>query len=450
MKFNRYSLLPKSLYGRFLLMIILPMLVVQLVAVYVFYERHWESMRRNLSASLSGEIAAVVQLYEQGKVTEEAQEIANRYLNLQMAVVPLPKQNNNTTPDIFTRCLEKQGICPHAEGDDEHPMLIEALSQGLPVPFRLLHAEDNYLRLILATETHRFDFRIPEKRLANPTTYIFILWLVGTATVLSLVSLLFLRGQIRSIVRLARAADEFGKGRDLPSFIPQGAREVRQAAIAFIQMRERIKRLLTRRVEMLADVSSDLTAPLEKMRVALSGMRQTEQVRKLTAEVDSMEKMLQGYLSFTRNRHAEPSVEIPLSLFFERILRDYQHRSGTITCHITTTQAIHARPAALRHAVGNVLDNALLYGKRVVITVTGDITQVVLTIEDDGHGIPPDKRELAFEPFKKLHDPAGDVQQGIGLGLTAARDIIHSHGGEITLESSQTLGGLKVVMTLPV
>lgn len=423
-------LLPRSLFGRALLILLLPMLLVQLVAVYVFYERHWASINRHMASALAGEIVMVS--HQLQKLAPEARQ------------------------EYFLQIREWTGINPHFAISEALPGsedlavfegLRERLDAQLGRSFALRRSGDALL-VYIHQNGGMLTLEVPRKRLANSTTYIFIMWLVGSAIVLLVVAVLFLRNQIRPITRLAEAAERFGKGQDSPGFRPQGAQEVRLASRAFINMRERITRQIAGRVEMLAGISHDLRTPLTRIKLQLEMLPANDKIEGLKQDVLEMEKMIAEYLDYARGEGGEQTCSVQLSEFLQTIVEKYSEQKKNVSLQMNGDAPIALKPNAMRRCLVNIIENALRFGTCCDITASARGRYVRLTLDDDGTGIPADKREEVFLPFKKLDAARNLKSGGVGLGLSIVRDIIHGHGGEITLEDAPT-GGLRVAILLP-
>jgi two-component system osmolarity sensor histidine kinase EnvZ len=289
----------------------------------------------------------------------------------------------------------------------------------------------------------------PRRRLFSSTTYIVILWMVGTSLALLAVATIFMRNQVRPIRRLATAADEFGKGRDSDDFRIEGASEVRQAAAAFNLMRDRIRRQLSQRTEMLAGVSHDLRTPLTRMKLALAMMGDGPDVADLKGDVSEMERMVGGYLAFAKGEGREPAVEIDLSELLHEVVGAALREGANIQLDAEEDLRLTLRPEAMRRCLTNLIGNAQRHAKSIWVAAAYHGDAVEITIDDDGSGIPPDKREEVFRPFYRIDSSRNPETGGIGLGLTIARDVMRSHGGELTLSESPQ-GGLRASLRLPV
>jgi two-component system osmolarity sensor histidine kinase EnvZ len=289
---------------------------------------------------------------------------------------------------------------------------------------------------------------VPGKRLYSPTTYIFVMWMVGSSLVLLAVATVFLRNQVKSLRRLAAAADSFGKGRPVPSFKVEGAVEVRQAAVAFMTMRDRIQRQIRQRTQMLAGVSHDLRTPLTRMKLALELLGNDPAVEELKSDVTEMQHMVHGYLDFARAEGTEEAVETDVSLLLEDVAAAMRREGAPLSVAAGPECVMPVRPNALRRCLANLIGNARRYGRQVWLTGIAVADGIDIFVDDDGPGIPPADRDRVFRPFVRLDASRNPSTGGVGLGLTIARDVARSHGGDVRLETSPR-GGLRARVHLP-
>ncbi len=427
------SLTPKSLYVRFLLIILLPMILVQVLAVYMFYERHWSSMTRNLNSALAGEVALLVHRYRTAPGAERREIISNAERFTQVRI----EQTTNASPSP-----------EHAPAYDD---LQEVLAEYIPFETSIRQTNDGEEVLIsIALPTETLNIYASRKRLANSSTYIYIMWITISALLLSIVAVLFLKNQLKSIVKLTEAAEAFGKGQELPDFKPTGAIEIRRAALAFIEMRERIKRLLQRRTEMLAGISHDLRTPLTRIQLQAELLEQNEDVQSMREDIDEMLKMLQAYLDYVRGENSEKpledtTAEIHLPDYLQAICANYRQMGHQVSLTHADPITLSLYPNSFKRALNNILDNAVFHADDVRIRAELNGEHALrITIEDNGGGIPAEKWDAVFQPFTRLDDKPG----GVGLGLAVSRDIIHQHGGEIWLDHGE-LSGACFVIELP-
>jgi two-component system osmolarity sensor histidine kinase EnvZ len=430
-------LLPRSLLWRSLLIVLVPLVVVQAVALQVFYGSHLDIVSRRFASAVAGEIATTIDLLDRFPDIWDREWILDnawRQWEMQMHIEPGATLPRGRRPLII------------GQVDDD---LAAALRERVRRPFTMDWASDPLsvlVRVQLADSV--LEVEAPRKRLYTGTIYLFVAWLVGSSLLLFGIAALFMRNQVRAIRRLAAAAEAFGIGRDVGPIRPEGATEVRQAATAFNRMQERIRRFLQQRTEMLAGVSHDLRTPLTRLRLALAMLPAREELREevgeMTADVEEMERMIRGYLAFARGEGIEQARPVDLSGLLDDVAAGARRTGATVALDLPGALVVRLRHDAVRRAITNLVDNACRHGTRVTLAAGPLGTRTVqVTVDDDGPGIAPDRRETAFRPFES--GAAG----GTGLGLTIARDIVRAHGGEITLEDSP-LGGLRARVLLPV
>jgi two-component system osmolarity sensor histidine kinase EnvZ len=286
------------------------------------------------------------------------------------------------------------------------------------------------------------------KRLFSSTTYVFVIWMVGSSLILFTVATIFMRNQVKPIGRLAEAANEFGKGRDVPQFKPEGATEVRQAAAAFIDMRNRIQRQISQRTKMLAGVSHDLRTPLTRMKLQLEMAATDDSLADLKSDIGEMEHMLEGYLAFARGEGGEEPAETNLGELLSSVSAQARRQGGTIDLHVESTITVPLRPKIFRRCLANLINNAMRYAEHVSVKAGKRGDFVDITIDDDGPGIALEMREDVFKPFFRIDESRNLGTGGVGLGLTIARDVVRMHGGDIELVDSPN-GGLRARIKLP-
>jgi two-component system osmolarity sensor histidine kinase EnvZ len=427
-------MMPRSLLGRSLLIILIPLVLVQAVALQIFYGSHLDIVSRRLAGAIAGEIASTMDLMH--RFPGEA----NRAWILDMAQSRYEISMHVEPGEVLERRSSSGVIGPI---DDD---LAAALQQKLGARFSVdWHADPQAVVIRVQTPDGVLHVLAPRKRLYSSTTYLFFLWLVGSALLLFGIAALFMRNQVRAIRRLAAAAEAFGMGRDRGPIKPEGATEVRQAATAFNRMQERILRFLTQRTEMLAGVSHDLRTPLTRLRLALAMLppELAEDVAEMTADVEEMERMISSYLAFARGEGTEESQATDLTALLEDVAAGARRAGAAVELREGEPVMLQLRPMALRRAVTNLVDNARRHAHRIALSAVPQERSVQVMVDDDGPGISPERRESVFRPFES--GAAG----GTGLGLTIARDIVRAHGGDIVLEESP-LGGLRARIRLPV
>ncbi len=427
---------PKSLLGRSLLMILVPLVALQVVAFQIFYGSHLDVVSRRLSSAIAGEILAAARLMDRfpdERDHEWIMSMARERFGLEMHLNPgaklLPTQRTNILGPM----------------DDD---LEASLNDAFKTPFTMDWTSDPRSVLIsIQVADGVLDVVAPRKRLYTTTIYLFVPWVGGTALLLFGIAALFMNNQVRGIRRLAAAAEAFGLGRDIPAIRPEGATEVRQAAVAFNRMQDRIRRFLTQRTEMLAGVSHDLRTPLTRLRLALAMLPADEAWRQdvveMTEDVTEMERMISGYLAFARGEGAEQAKPVNLTAMLTDVAAAARRGGANIEVNVPDALTVSLRADAVRRAITNLVDNARHHAGRVVVSAVARGRVVLVNVDDDGPGIAAERRESVFRPFET--GSAG----GTGLGLTIARDIVRAHGGEISLEDSP-MGGLRARVRLPV
>ncbi|HEX3951931.1 MAG TPA: ATP-binding protein [Stellaceae bacterium] len=429
-------LLPTTMFGRSLLLIVAPLVLAQVFSTWVFYTKHWETVSRRLSTDVAGDIGMVIE--------------AHRFADNQLELARLLENSSGLTGINFS-------IADGATLGEETPpswslfedQLRTALTERVSHDFRIDTVSDpRDIRIQVPVAEGVLTADVPRKRLYTSTTYVFILWMIGSSLVLLSVSALFLRNQVKSLRRLAAAAEGFGKGRSVAFTKIEGALEVRQAAAAFMQMRARIQRQIRQRTEMLAGVSHDLRTPLTRMKLALELMHDDPVAGELRSDVIDMERLVNVYLDFARGEGTEHPVETDIVMLLED-LASTARRDGTLLDLAQPDELLlPVRPNALRRCLGNLIANAAHHGRHVWLSSVAVDDGVDILVDDDGPGIQEGERDHVFRPFVRLEKSRNPSTGGVGLGLTIARDVARSHGGDVRLETAPQ-GGLRARIHLP-
>jgi two-component system osmolarity sensor histidine kinase EnvZ len=435
--FAAERLLPRTLLGRSIIIIVTPVVLLQAISAWVFYTSHWDTVTRRLAQGVAGDISAVIRLLPRPIDPQKAAEVFQiaREMDLRLTFRPgdiLPNDPTITRQNVVDRALSGA-----LESTLQRPFLIDSRSLR---NFVLIHVQ-------LADGVLRAEVR--RRRLFSSTTYVFLLWMIGTSLALLAFATVFMRNQVHPIRRLAQAADDFGRGRDIDEFRPSGAAEVELAGHAFNLMRDRIRRQITQRTEMLAGVSHDLRTPLTRMKLQLALMGDRPEVADLKKDVDEMERMVGGYLAFARGEGTERAVDADLMELVTDSVNDARREgAGIAFAGIERRIVLPLRRDALRRALANVIGNARRYAQRIEVSIRPRDHSIDVIIDDDGPGVPADRREDVFRPFFRLEESRNPETGGTGLGLAIARDIMRSHGGDLILRDSP-LGGLRAVLRLP-
>ena len=432
------NLLPKGLYGRSLLIIVTPMVVLQSVVAFVFMERHWNTVTRRLSAAVTQDIAALIDVYRsypQDPNRTTVRRIAQDRLGLVVDFLPgtdLPPPG----PKPFFSLLD-QALSVQLRQQIGRPFWIDTVGRSSIIEIRV-QLDDAVMRVFARRNAAYAS-----------NSHIFLLWMVGTSLVLLAVAIVFLRNQIRPILMLADAAEAFGKGREVPGFRPRGASEVRRAANAFLEMKRRVERTIEQRTTMLAGVSHDLRTILTRFKLELALVEPSPEIDALRRDVDEMARMLEAYLAFARGDAGEEPAATDMAGFLQDLKTDAERHGHSAKAAFHGQPLVTVRPAAFKRCLANLVSNAARFARAISITGHRDHRWLTITVDDDGPGIPAAMREEVFKPFLRLDDARNQNEGGTGLGLAIARDIARSHGGDISLGDSP-LGGLRATVRVPV
>jgi two-component system osmolarity sensor histidine kinase EnvZ len=430
-------LLPTSLFGRSLLIIVLPVAVMQIAVTWAFFDAHWQTVNSKLSEGLAGDIAWAVASYEDDPSPAAVAKLADRAeesLSLSIAFQKGKKLPVNRRASLFA-ALDRS--------------LQEALADRLNAPFWFDTTRYTaYIDIRVQVEGGVLQIYALRDRAFATQGHIFILWMVMATMLLTAIAILFIRNQVRAIERLAEAADAFGRGGDI-DFKPHGAREVRQAAQAFLSMKARIQRHIEQRTALLASVSHDLRTPLTRLKLEMALSEPSEQLEAMKGDLSEMEHMIDEYLAFARGEGGEAPQTVDLTELVVGVVGAALRAGAPVEALIDPDLTVDLRPNAFKRALANLIDNAAAHGEHVRVTAAARLTGgVEIAIDDDGPGIPEDRYEEAFKPFSRLDESRNQNEKGVGLGLAIARDMARGLGGDLVLERS-TMGGLRAVMRLP-
>ena len=432
------SIMPKGLFARALLIIIAPMVLLQSVVAYMFMERHYNLVTQRLSAGVVQDIATLIEVYRafpQDPNHTQLRRLAQEKLGLVVDFLPVNELPPPGPKPFFS--LVDQALSEEVRNRIGRPFWVDTVGRSALLEIRI-RLDDAVMRVFA-----------PRGAAYVSNSHIFLGWMVGTSLVLITVAVLFLRNQIRPILQLADAAESFGKGREVPDFRPRGAREVRRAAQAFIEMKRRIERAMEQRTAMLAGVSHDLRTVLTRFKLELAMLADNPEHEAMKKDVDEMGRMLEAYLSFARGDTGEQSAPTDMAAFLEELKTDTERdgRHSTVSFH--GHPIVTVRPASFKRCLANLVSNAARHAPSISITGHRNHRWLTVTVDDDGPGIATHVREEVFKPFMRLDDARNQDEGGTGLGLAIARDIARSHGGDIVLSDSP-LGGLRATVRVPV
>jgi two-component system osmolarity sensor histidine kinase EnvZ len=429
------KILPKSLFGRSLIILMTPLILVQVILSYIFFERHTDAVLDLLAESIVGDVLMVVDRIDRGGKIQDIQESAKTNFKFDVTLDPRGQ-------------IKRFGIY---RDQWLYPYMTEHLNRKLNYLY-FLRMTSSTIQIEIPHERGLLGIEMPRKRLYSRTTPYVILWTAVSAILLFGVASLFMKNQIRPIRRLADAAERFGKGEQNVLFKPEGASEVRTAGMAFIDMRSRLNKHMQERIEMLAGVSHDLRTPLTRMKLQLAMMPQSEEIRNLANDVDQMQHMVQGFLDFSRgvgdSDCRDKTAEVDIKGFFDTVIYDLRHAQLRIHRDCPEGASWKIKPNLMGRCLINLLSNSEKYAHNAWIAVGIDGREVTLTLDDDGPGIPETEWKNVFRPFYRLDEARNLDSGGVGLGMSIARDIIHHHGGSLSLENSPR-GGLRVNIVVP-
>jgi two-component system osmolarity sensor histidine kinase EnvZ len=430
--------LPTSLFGRSLLIIVLPIAMMQVAVIYLFFDNHWRTETRRLSNALAGDIAWIAEADQSDpspKAMAEVADRAHRLLNLSVVLQPGESLPLHQRPPLFASMDEalRRALDSHVR----QPVWFETSRYPAYVDIRV-KVTPGVLRIIA-----------PRERAFATQVHIFILWMIIATVLLTAVAILFIRNQVRSIERLADAAEAFGRGADVPQFKPHGAREVRKAAHAFIAMKERIQRHIDQRTELLASVSHDLRTPLTRLKLEAALAEPSPRVDEIKRDLAEMEHMIDEYLAFARGQSGEAVEVLALQGLIHEVAAGAARSGVRLNIDIDDTLRAGVRPNGFKRALSNLVMNAAAHAERIDVTGRANaLGGVDILVDDNGPGIPPERYEEAFKPFSRLDEARNQNEKGVGLGLAVARDFARGVGGDLTLDRSP-LGGLRAVVRLP-
>ncbi len=426
--------LPKGLFYRSLIIVAAPIIILQLIVSIVFFDSIWIKANKGMTRSLVSEIKTLVDVYNQSDKNQ---------INY---ITSIYKKNY----DYVINVLEKEILSDSFER--KFSPMDRSLRRELKSTFgseNYWFSTTNYMDIVevkIRSDDKILQFLFPKEKIATSSVRLFILWLTVPSLILILIAILFLKNQTKPIVKLAKAAEKFGKGDYVNEFKTSGALEIRKASYEFDRMAKRINRHLKQRSEMLSGISHDLRTPLTRLKLQLAMLSQKDISKNMSNDIDEMEKMLNDYLEFSKTQSQEETVKIDITKLLEKIELNINNKNLTITK--VDQIFINGRPNSLRRCFENVINNGLNYGEKVVINISFSSNLLILTFDDNGPGIPRDQFKNVFKPFFRLDKSRSLNKSGVGLGLSIVEDIVNSHGGSIQLNKSK-LGGLQVKISLP-
>lgn len=446
--------IPKSLYGRFLLIIVLSTLIVQLVSIYVFYYTHLDVISKHMARGVIEEMVFVQKSINKPGYQSLLKDLTEN-TGLEFS---FEQKRRLKRKKIADSAWEKNKFYKYINPliDPYNRFKSELASHDLK-PYEIFeNHDDDFITVKVQTRQGLISFDVPVKRITSSSAYVFTFWMILSALITSFISIIFIRNQIRSLRELSVAAEKFGRGQDAPNLKPTGSDEIRSLTISFIKMKERVMRQISQRTDMLSGVSHDLRTPLTRMKLQLEMMQNSQEIDDLKSDISDMEKLVEEYLDFARVDEKERQTEVKIKKFLQENVINYYAKMNKVISNFIVLEnnlEVHIKKLALKRALINLIDNAFNYGNQVSFGAKISDTNLLITIDDNGPGIPISERSNVFKPFYRIDNSRNldkkTTSTGSGLGLAIAMDAITSQGGRIKLSDSP-LGGLRVTIYIPI
>ena len=428
------KVLPKRLFYRSLIIVATPIILLQIIITVVFFDSLWIKANKGMTRSLVGEIVTLLDVYK------------NPDVGVKQSIINLYNQNFD-----FVITLKENELLPEKKTERWYSPMDRSLRRELKPVFGNSYWFDTtsykeVVELRIKYQNGFLQIFFPKNKISPSSARIFALWITLPGFLLIMLAIIFLKNQTRPIANLAKAAEKFGKGEFVKEFKPSGAKEIRQAAYEFDRMRKRISIHLNQRSEMLSGISHDLRTPLTRLKLQLALLKQQDLAKKMSDDIEEMERMLNEYLEFSRHQKTEDTETININNLITDVIKKYD--SKQISVHFEENPKINIRLNTIKRCLINLIDNGLFYGKKVEIITKKTISDLIIFIDDNGPGIPKKEYQNVMKPFYRIDKSRSQNKSGVGLGLSIANDIIRSHGGNISLDKSP-LNGLRVRISLP-
>jgi|APGre2960657423_1045063.scaffolds.fasta_scaffold00555_8 two-component system osmolarity sensor histidine kinase EnvZ len=453
LRFKKF--IPRSLYGRFLLIVILSAVIIQLVSIYVFYYTHLDVISKHMARSVIAEMVFVKTSINKPGYENLLRELTQN-TGLEFSFQEKRKLKRKKIGDSDWRKSQfYEFVNPII--DPYNRFKSELQTHGLK-PYEIFENPENDDFIIVKIQTFQgvLTFDVPVKKITSSSAYVFIFWMGLTIVITSILSIAFFRNQLRLIRKLSESAEKFGRGQDVSNIRPSGAQEIRSLTISFIRMKERVMRQISQRTDMLSAVSHDLRTPLTRMKLQLEMLKQSSEIDDLKSDVHDMEKLVNEYLDFARGDDKEKINIVKINKFLtEKIISYYLKMNHNITYEtkIDNDFEIPIKKLALNRALKNLINNGLNHSSKVYLNTYLSQNNLIIEVEDDGPGIPKKERQNVFKPFYRIDNSRNldkvNESVGSGLGMAIALDAITSHGGRISLDDSKKYGGLLVRIFIP-
>lgn len=449
---NFRKIAPNSLFARFLLIITVPTIIAQIVAIYVFYYSHVDTISKHMARGVLGEMMFVKNAIHMRGNHELIKEFSEN-IDLRFSFQPGKKLSRTAkiSGDHYKRDKIFGFFDPLPIIDPLNRFKIELKNYGF-TPFAIYNhgLDDDYFIIKVQTSEGLLNFEIPKKRVTSSSKTVFAFWMIFTSLLMTFIAIIFLKNQIKSIKALSDAAEKFGRGVDAPDFKPSGSDEIRLVGISFIKMKERIARQIAQRTDMLSAVSHDLRTPLTRMKLQLEMMTDSEAKDELKLDISDMEKMINEYLDFAKGDGRERTKSTKIKEFLEKIILYYAKIGKKIECqfNLDNNFELEIKRSNFKRAINNLIDNAFSYGTKVELFAEVEGSYLKIMVDDNGPGVPEGERENIFKPFYRIDNSRNLDKTGAGLGLSIVLDVVKSHGGRVEASVS-SLGGLKIIIYLP-
>ena len=437
--FEARTYFPKGITGRILVLIILPIMFTQILTGYMFYNRHWKPISNQSAMIFAGNVLAVIDLKNTNENFSELEQIAKKNFMMDVEWIDgkkIPPKHKNS------KRLEKLSL----------KYVYRFLNQNVKKPYTLFADETkNVIEIQVQYPTGILAISSPLKNVFSKTFYIFFIWMIGSALVFVAIAIPFAKNQVKAIKKLTRAIIMSGRGEDIKWFNPTGPIQVRRAGEAFLKTYDRIQRYVQSKTNMLSGISHDLKTPLTRMKLELEFSDDKNLQFALLNDIEDMEKMIDSYLNYSKGVPQEISEKVNITKTVLNLVRKLNKGNFDINFEAKKDYFAIVKPVAFERAISNVIVNAIRYGnKKIDVAITGTKDSVEIVVEDNGNGIPEDKREDMFRPFTRLDDSRNAETGGVGLGLSIVQEIVHQHGGNVMLLDGEKLGGLKVMIQIPI
>lgn len=443
-KFRKYY--PKTIFLRFILIITIPLVLNQLVYVYVFFERYLDKNNRRASELLVQEISIINNEFDREYFLNANEEyIVENLQNLSTSAVYFIKDSQID----LSKDLIKSGKDKFFKFNSEN-YLVDLLSKLKNIDIYLIDNNKRNYELFIKKPNGFLNIKINKSRIVPVSPKLLLFWTILSSTLLTTISCIFMKNQVKSIKNLTKTMTDFSLlDKDNEYFIPKGASEIREMGQAFLKMQKEIKKYVNSRTVMLAEISHDLRTPLTRMNLEAEFIDDEEIKKDIKEDIEEMQKMINEYLMFAKGENEDTIEEVSVYDFFNNIIKDYK-RSGYTNIVLETditVNKIKIKKDLLKRAINNVINNSLKYAKKIFISIVSNNNGLNIVLEDNGTGVSEEMYNKISKPFFKINE--NDKKTGFGLGLAITKNIVYKHKGKIYFDKSKKLGGFKVEINIP-